>query len=173
MTPRASGRQWGANRPLKAGTNTTSPEIRHGTGKRLDLGGVVDDPELIAQPLDERARDGDRALQRVRGGRARAAESCGDRGDEAVRGVDGTSPVCMSMNTPVPYVHLAWPASKQVCPNSAACWSPRIAGDRHAVEVEATGAVDLGRAADLGEHRARDPELREDARIPVERLRGP
>ncbi len=25
MTPRASGRQYGANRPLNAGTNTTSP----------------------------------------------------------------------------------------------------------------------------------------------------
>ncbi len=30
-------------------------------------------------------------------------------------------PVCISRNEPVPYVHFASPALKQVCPNSAAC----------------------------------------------------
>ena len=36
---------------------------------------------------------------------------------------DGTArePVFISMNAPVPYVHLASPTAKQACPNSAAC----------------------------------------------------
>jgi alkanesulfonate monooxygenase SsuD/methylene tetrahydromethanopterin reductase-like flavin-dependent oxidoreductase (luciferase family) len=33
-------------------------------GERLGLRGAADDPELVAQPLDRRAGDGDRALQR-------------------------------------------------------------------------------------------------------------
>ena len=32
----------------------------------------------------------------------------------------------------MPYVHLASPGAKQVCPNSAACWSPSAAAMRHA-----------------------------------------
>jgi len=36
----------------------------------------------------------------------------------------GFSPVFIRRKQPVPYVFLASPASKQVCPKSAACWSP-------------------------------------------------
>ena len=66
MTPRASGRQCGANRPENAGTKHDVAAVRHGTGERLDLGRVVDDPEVVAQPLDERPRDRHGPLQRVR-----------------------------------------------------------------------------------------------------------
>ena len=37
-----------------------------------------------------------------------------------------SSPVLTSRNEPVPYVFLASPGSKQVWPNIAACWSPRM-----------------------------------------------
>ena len=33
-------------------------------------------------------------------------------------------PVFISRKQPVPYVFFTCPASKQHCPNSAACWSP-------------------------------------------------
>ena len=36
----------------------------------------------------------------------------------------GFSPVFISKKQPVPYVLFASPTSKQVCPKSAACWSP-------------------------------------------------
>jgi hypothetical protein len=36
-----------------------------------------------------------------------------------------SAPVLSSMKLPVPYVFFASPASKHVCPNTAACWSPR------------------------------------------------
>ena len=70
------------------------------------------------------------------------------------------------MKQPVPYVHLTSPASKQVWPNSAACWSPRMPGDRHARQVPGARAVDLGRAADLGEHRSAGSASHRGARHP-------
>ena len=97
--------------------------VRHRPGELLDLRRVADDAEVVAQPADERAGHRDRALQGVRGGRV--AEARGDGRDEAVAEWTGRSPVCMSMKQPVPYVHLICPASKQVWPNRAACWSPR------------------------------------------------
>ena len=39
----------------------------HARGERLDVGRVLDQPEVVAQPLHERARDRDRALEHVRG----------------------------------------------------------------------------------------------------------
>ena len=45
------------------------------------------------------------------------------------------SPVLNSRKLPVPYVHFASPGEKQVCPNSAACWSP---------SAEATGTPSSG-----------------------------
>ena len=170
MTPRASERQCGANRPLNAGTNTTSPAVGHGTGERLDLGRVADDPQVVAQPLDERPGDRHGPLERVRGRRVRAAESRGDRRDEpvlrldrrlarvhqheaarAVRALDLARPRNRSGRT-------ARPAGRRGCP---AIGTPA----RSPVPV----AVDLGRAADLGEHRARDPHLVEQLRVPLER----
>ena len=38
----------------------------------------------------------------------------------------GLSPVFISRKPPVPKVFFASPAEKQVCPKSAACWSPAI-----------------------------------------------
>ena len=54
--------------------------------QRLALRGVADDLELVAQPLDRRARDGDRALQRVH--RLGVAELVADGGQQAVLGAD-------------------------------------------------------------------------------------
>ena len=65
ITPRASSRQYGANKPENAGTKTTPSEPWTERASCLDLGCVVDDPEVVAQPLDERAGHRDRALERV------------------------------------------------------------------------------------------------------------
>ena len=50
--------------------------------ERLDLRCVADDPEVVTQPLDERARHRDRALERI--DRIRVTELPRDCGDEAV-----------------------------------------------------------------------------------------
>ncbi len=55
--------------------------VGHGQRQGIGLGGVTDNAEIVAQPLNERAGDGDRALQRI-GGRG-VAEAVGDRGDQA------------------------------------------------------------------------------------------
>ena len=67
-----------------------------------------------------------------------------------------SSPVLTSRNEPVPYVFLASPGSKQVWPNSAACWSPRMpdSGRPPIAEPLASPYV-LARGLDLGQHRAR------------------
>ena len=56
-----------------------------GLGERLDLGRVPDDAEVVAQPLDERAGDRDRALEGV--ARGLLAEAVRDGRDEPVAGV--------------------------------------------------------------------------------------
>ena len=65
IAPRASLRQYGANRPENAGHEVDAAVVVDLAGQRLDLGRAGDDAELVAQPLHGRAGDGDRALERV------------------------------------------------------------------------------------------------------------
>ncbi|CAM5607209.1 hypothetical protein SVIOM74S_06399 [Streptomyces violarus] len=64
-TPRASERQYGANRPENAGTMYAPPLSSTLAARVLDLVGGTDDAELVAEPLDQRARYGYRPLQAV------------------------------------------------------------------------------------------------------------
>ena len=68
ITPRASSRQCGANRPENGGHEVHAAVVVHRLGQLLDRGGVGDDLEPVAQPLDQRAGHRDRALERVAGG---------------------------------------------------------------------------------------------------------
>jgi hypothetical protein len=68
-------------------------------GQLLGLGGVVDDAELVAQPLDGRAGDEDRALEHVGGAPVErqpteVSRPCSESGASA--------PVLSSRNDPVP-----------------------------------------------------------------------
>ena len=81
IAPRASDRQYGANRPENAGHEVDAAVVLDLPGQRLALGGAGDDAELVAQPLDGRAGDRDRALQRV--DRRGVAELVADRGQQA------------------------------------------------------------------------------------------
>ena len=55
----------------------------------------------------------------------------------------GSEPVFISRKQPVPYVFFAIPLSKQVWPNSAACWSPGDPGDGNLYAADVIGAVNL------------------------------
>ena len=123
ITPRASERQYGANRPEKAGTKYAPPLSSTDERERLDLGGGGDQAHLVAHPLHQRTGDGDRALQGVD---RLSGRRCGSRPWSAgpLYELTGLSPVFISRKVPVPYVDLASPSEKQVWPNRAACWSP-------------------------------------------------
>ena len=66
IVPRAYGSHHGEPSPVNAGTNIHAAGVGDARGERAGLGRVGDDAEPVAQPLDRRAGDEDRALHRVR-----------------------------------------------------------------------------------------------------------
>ena len=70
-----------------------------GLGEGVGLGGVADDLQPVAQPLDDGAGDEDRAFERV--GRA-AVELVGDGGQQPVAAGDRGAPVLRTAKQPVP-----------------------------------------------------------------------
>ena len=74
-TPRADGSQSGAPSPAIAGTKTTPPASGTDDGEVVHLVCCIDDAKAVAQPLDGRAGDEHRALQRVRQGSIRSPVS--------------------------------------------------------------------------------------------------
>ena len=91
-TPRASASQWGAPRPVKAGTKTTSPAVGHRSARASTSAGTSDQAEAVAQPLDGRTADENAALEGV--GRAPGAAG-GDGGGRPCCDKGARSPVCM------------------------------------------------------------------------------
>jgi len=90
-------------------------------------------PTLSAEPLDERARDGDRSLERVGRGLVPifdptvVSSPCPDS--------TGRFPVLSSRKLPVPYVHLASPAEKQVWPKQCRLLVTEGGSDGNAAEA--------------------------------------
>src|ERR1035437_2691540 len=87
------------------------------------------DAQLVAQPLHRRTGDRDRTLQGV--DRLVRAHLVADSAEQPVLSNPfllrtRSVPVFSSMKLPVPYVFFASPGAKQPCPNTAACWSPRM-----------------------------------------------
>ena len=123
-----------------------------------DVGGFDDHPQVVAQPLHERARHGDRALERVNG--RLVADLVGDCREEAVVGEDGLGAG----------VH-EHEASGAVGVFGHALLEARLAEGRGLLVAQdardgrvdeeavlAPVAVDLGGGLDLGEHRHGDAE---------------
>jgi len=67
--------------PGERGNEGHAARIVDGSRELLDLGRVVDEAQVVPQPLDERASHGDRALERVH--RVGVAELPGDGGDQS------------------------------------------------------------------------------------------
>ena len=169
--PRASGRQYGANSPEKAGTKYAPPLSSTVAASRDDLGGGVDDAEVVAQPLHERSGHRDRALERVVRGLVAAA--VGDGRDQPVLrsarcrcrcSPAGSCPCRTCSSTGPPRTRPARrspPAGRRGCPRSG---MPRAAGGSR------TSPTTLGGRHDLGHHRPRDAEHLEQLVGPVEGL---
>ena len=88
------------------------------------------------------------------------------------------SPVFIRMKHPVPYVFFISPASKQVCPNSAACWSPNDPTSKwnsrntryfHTLETTGGDSIDLATGDDAWENGAIDAHDGEELIVPVVR----
>ncbi len=146
------------------------PAVRHARGERLDLGGVPDDAQVIAKPLDQRAGDRHRALEGVGRRRPRAAESRGHRGDESMRGVDGPPARVHQLEAPGPVGALDLPGLETRLAEQGRLLVAEVPRDRYAGQIARARAVHLRRATDLGQHGARDAELVEDRAVPRQSL---
>ena len=121
-------------------------EICTGAGQLLDLVRRLDDLEVVAQPPHGFAGNGHCSLERIAArlvGPKLERYSCQQpvpRHDHLERGEGAEvetqtrkqdrrqptlGPVLYNRKQPVPYVFFASPISKQCCPKSAACWSPK------------------------------------------------
>ena len=100
MMPRASLRQWGANRPEKAGTSTTSPlsGTDRASASTSDASPMM--PRLSrSQPISAPATATEPSRAYVAGPAPRRAATVVIR---PWAEWTGRSPVCMSMKQPVP-----------------------------------------------------------------------
>ena len=168
--PRASGRQYGANSPENAGHEVRAAVVvdRRGEPRRPRSG--VDDAEVVAQPLHERAGHGDRALERVV--RGLVAAPVGDGRDQPVLASARSRCRCSPAGScPCRTCSSTRPASNAACPKVAACWSPRMPaiGMPRAAGGSRTSPTTPDDEHDLGQHRPRDAEHLEQLVGPVER----
>ena len=97
--------------------------IGHAGRQLLDVRGGSNNPQSVAKPLKDRARDENASLQgySVRPPWRQAIVVS----NLFLEGI-GSAPVFISMKQPVPYVFLTRPGFVHIWPNSAAYWSPAI-----------------------------------------------
>mmetsp|Transcript_11761 Transcript_11761/g.50391 ORF Transcript_11761/g.50391 Transcript_11761/m.50391 type:complete len:391 (-) Transcript_11761:347-1519(-) len=126
MTPRASARHLGANRPENAGTNTTLPA----SGTERALASISDAALMI--PMLSRSHCTPAPATATEPSSAYAGRAPAPRRQHTVdrsprfEGTGLPGPVLSSAKHPVPYVFLASPGAHR-WPSVAACWSPTAA----------------------------------------------
>ena len=164
MTPRASLRQCGANRPEKAGTNTTSPlsGTDRASASTSDASAMI--PRLSRSQPIERPRDRDGALERV--GRRRVAEPGRDGRDQPVTRGDRLLARVHEHETAGAVGALELARLEAGLSEQRRLLVAEVAGDRDAGRSPTPVAVDLGRGADLGQHRRAGRPTRRAARAP-------
>ena len=99
---------------MNAGTTNTPSVSGIDSASSPISAAVVDDPEPVSQPLDRRACDEHRSLERV-DERLRSAvfpEVPRDRGKYSVVGLGALRPRLRSTKLPVPFVTFAMPGLK-------------------------------------------------------------
>ena len=168
MMPRASLRQCGANNPENAGTNTTSP--LSGTERASASTSAASSmmPRLSrSQPISAPATATEPSSAYVAGASPILAATVVIR--PCVEWT-GRAPGVHEHETAGPVRALDLPGLETGLAEERRVLVAEVARDRHAREVVDAGPVDLGRAADLGEHRGRHADGLEQLRVPVERL---
>ena len=137
-------------------------------GEGLGLGRVVDDAELVAQPLDGRPGDRDRALQCVHG--RFVAEAVAERGDQTALGPhDLRSGVeHQEVAGAVRVLEAAWLEADLTDEGRVLVAEVARDGNLGAERTVGPGRpVDLGARPDLGQHRARHAEQAEQLVVPL------
>ena len=100
IVPRASGCQYGAPSPVKAGTNITPPLSGTDAASCSTSLLALDRVQPVAQPLHHRAADEDAAFERVVASFGADLRRAGR--DQAVGAALECRPVCISAKQPVP-----------------------------------------------------------------------
>ncbi len=125
IAPRASESQYGAPRPVNAGTTHNARRIGNAVRKVFAFSSVLNNAEFVSKPLHHKApATNTLPLKGV-------FEPVGARSAAATVVTrpfcDSTAvwPVWSSIKQPVPYVFFARPGSKQHWPNKAACRRPQ------------------------------------------------
>ena len=129
--------------------------VGDGGGQCLDVGAVLYDTEVVAQPLDQGTGDGDGTLQRV--GRGSIAQPSGDGGDQAVVGGDGDGSRVHEQKTAGAVCVLGLPRLETGLAHQRGLLVSEDAGDGNTAQG---GAVDFGGGCDSGQDLSRDAEGR-------------
>ena len=137
-------------------------------GERLDLRGGRDHPQVVAQPLHQRAGDGDRALERV--DRLVVADLVADGGEQAVLGVDDLLAGVQDHEVAGAVGVLRLAGLERRLAEGRGLLVAEDAGDRDAAEqaLFTAVAVDLGGGLDLGQHGHRNAHVGRDLVVPAQ-----
>ena len=168
MMPRASLRQCGREEARECRHEHDVAAVGHGPGERLDLGRVADDAEVVAQPADQRARDGDGPFEGVRG-RA-GPEARRDRRDQAVGRVDRPPPGVHEHEAAGAVGALELAGLEAGLAEEGRLLVAEIARDGDAGEIPDPRPVDLRRRPDRGQHRRGHADRVEELGLPGQRV---
>ena len=153
----------------EGGDEIDAAVVRDRRGEGLDLGGTPDDAEAVAEPLDDGTAYEDGAFQRVID---LVANLPGDGGEEVVAGEDGlfarvhqeeAAGAVGVLDGAGLGAHLAEEGRLLVARDTAD-------GDLMGEDGGLRDAVDLGAGTDLGHHRRRDVQQRQELGIPLQRV---
>ncbi len=134
-------------------------------GQLVDLRCAGDDAEVVAQPLDERAGDRDRALKRV--DRLGCADLVPDRGQQAAPASDRLLAGVEQEEGAGAVRALGLAGVEAGLPEQGRRLVAEGAGHRYAAEVAARLAVDVRGGQDLRQHRPGYAERVQQLRVPV------
>ena len=126
MTARAPPSQCGAPSPTNAGTKYTPPV------SGVDMASASLSAAEVMKPIWSRSHFTAAPAMNTLPSTANCAEVSNDAARVASSRcweTGRTPPVCSSAKQPVPYVFFDSPGRKHAWPTSAACWSPRDAGN--------------------------------------------
>ena len=138
-----------------------------GRSQGLDLLGVGDEAEVVAQPLHERPRDGDGALERI--DRRGVVQLVADRREQPVGRVDDLGAGVEEHEVAGAVGVLRGADLEAGLPEGRRLLVTEDARDRHVDEdARLARAVDLRRRADLRQHRERHAHLGGDLLVPGE-----
>ena len=127
-----------------------------GAGQRLDLRGGLDQPEVVPEPLHQRAGHRDRALQRVH--RGLPAQLVRHRGEQAVLRGDRTGAGVQQQEAPGAVGALGLAGGEAGLAEQRGLLVAQRGRDRHPGQRPAPGPVGRQRRPDLRQHRRRQVE---------------